>query len=90
MKECILECAAIHSRVELHEALASGLELPDYYGRNLDALADCLSEIGEPTRLTLRNWQLLDDRLGDYAGKFVYVLHTAAEENPVVQVELEG
>ena len=90
MKECILACNAIHNREALHDALAESLCFPDYYGRNLDALADCLSEIGEPTRLILRHWQILDDRLGDYAGKLVYVLHRASEENPMVRIELEG
>jgi len=30
---------------EFHELIASSLEFPDYYGRNLDALDDCLSDV---------------------------------------------
>ncbi len=30
---------------ELHEAFASALNFPDYYGRNLNALADCLYDV---------------------------------------------
>jgi len=32
------------SREEVHQALKRLLSLPDYYGMNADALADCLSE----------------------------------------------
>jgi RNAse (barnase) inhibitor barstar len=42
------DCSAWASEKEMHEALAAGLEFPDYYGRNLDALNDCLSDIEIP------------------------------------------
>jgi hypothetical protein len=32
----------------MHEELASKLEFPDYYGKNLDALNDCLRDIAVP------------------------------------------
>ena len=32
---------------ELHEEIAQKLSFPEYYGKNLDALNDCLSEINE-------------------------------------------
>ena len=36
----------------LHEYLQEALGLPDYYGRNLSALADCLAEACEPCAIT--------------------------------------
>jgi hypothetical protein len=41
-------CSAWGSEEDMHEALASGLEFPDYYGRNLDALNDCISDLEIP------------------------------------------
>lgn len=38
---------------EAHERLARELDFPDYYGHNLDALEDCLSEIRTPTRIVI-------------------------------------
>ena len=35
----------IYTRDSLHTALKESLGLPDYYGRNLDALSDCLTDI---------------------------------------------
>ena len=39
------ECSLWVGLSEMHEALSSGLEFPDYYGRNLNALNDCISDI---------------------------------------------
>lgn len=38
-----------------HEYLIKKLDLPDYYGRNLDALYDCLTDIGVETQIVLFN-----------------------------------
>ncbi|OED29833.1 ribonuclease inhibitor [Methanosphaera sp. WGK6] len=38
-----------------HEYLIEMLDLPSYYGRNLDALYDCLTEIGVETEIHLIN-----------------------------------
>lgn len=38
-----------------HEYLIKTLDLPDYYGRNLDALYDCLTDICEDTEIHLFN-----------------------------------
>lgn len=41
------------SQEALHAFIAKKLGFPDYYGGNLAALADCLSEMGVPTRITI-------------------------------------
>ena len=37
----------------MHDYLATSLAFPAYYGRNLDALNDCLTDICEPTLLVI-------------------------------------
>ena len=44
---CILDGNNITNRETLHDTLATSLQLPDWYGRNLDALYDCLLDIRE-------------------------------------------
>lgn len=39
---------------DAHELLAKALAFPRYYGANLDALEDCLSEISMPTRIVIK------------------------------------
>ena len=38
-----------------------------YYGKNLDALADCLSEVPRDTAIVIHNADAARDALGDYA-----------------------
>ena len=42
----ILEGSRMIDRVAVHNHLAERLQLPSYYGRNLDALYDVLTELG--------------------------------------------
>jgi RNAse (barnase) inhibitor barstar len=44
----ILDCAAWRSVEDFHRAVAAELRFPGYYGHNLHALNDCLSDIEIP------------------------------------------
>lgn len=85
-----LDGAAVHTRDELHDALSAALSLPEWYGRNLDALHDCLTEIGAETRLVIRNPEALREHLGAYADRFLLVLRDSAEENPAFRADIEA
>lgn len=43
----ILDGKKMVSREETHQYLKETFGFPDYYGKNLDALHDCLTEMGE-------------------------------------------
>ena len=48
---------------ELHETIRDSLEFPAYYGRNWDALWDCLQEIVNlPTHMQIKNLEALQER----------------------------
>ena len=52
----VLDVSACETAEDLHRALAEGLHFPAWYGGNLDALHDCLTDLHEPvsyTHLTL-------------------------------------
>jgi RNAse (barnase) inhibitor barstar len=51
-----LDGVAVESVPELHGALADALGFPDWYGRNLDALADCLRDVDPATVLLVDAW----------------------------------
>lgn len=56
MKYITLDFAGIKTLWELHEYFKTVFQLPDYYGRNMDALWDCLYYSFEfPTTITLKN-----------------------------------
>lgn len=50
----VLDVSACESVEDLHRALAEGLHFPAWYGGNLDALHDCLTDLHEPTFLSGR------------------------------------
>jgi len=82
MKTITIDCTSIQDRRQLHEAIASALNFPEWYGHNLDALYDCLSEISLPTTLRLDSW----DPHADWAQGFAETLCDAAQDNPSLSV----
>ena len=82
----VIDCTNATSKEALHQYLKEVLHLPDYYGGNLDALFDCLTEIGSPTCLVLQNTQRLLP-LGDYGEALLSTFRDAALENPNVTLE---
>lgn len=82
MRYITLNCAGITTRGELHAALADALHFPDWYGNNLDALHDLLTQIHTDTRLVLLHFEQLDD----FRKAFQRVLTDSAAENPHLQV----
>ena len=41
----VLDAEKMQTREEMHEYLKEVLEFPEYYGGNLDALYDCLTDM---------------------------------------------
>ena len=88
MNLVILDGEKITSKEELHRHLAWSLNLPEWYGKNLDALYDCLTDIRERTGIHVFNKDALYETLGPMAHGLLRVLRDAAEENPELHVEM--
>ena len=86
MKHCILDGNVIETREQLHAALQRDLELPEWYGRNLDALYDCLTDSHEAISIEIRNRDALTAHLGRYAAALEHVLRDAAGENGQIEI----
>ncbi|KOY13577.1 barstar family protein [Paenibacillus xylanivorans] len=90
MKRVILNGEEFSSTAELHELLKQKLELPDFYGTNLDALWDCLTGMIElPLELTWTNYQISKERLGNEAEKVYQLMFEAEEEGIGFQLKTE-
>lgn len=76
------------SKEALHDYLTKKLELPAYYGRNLDALHDCLCEVTHPLSLTVTYTERLLSYTGSYGERFLKVLKDAAQENKTLNITL--
>ena len=79
MEERIIDCNLIHSKEDLHRIFRETLAFPAWYGNNLDALHDCLTEINGKVRLL--DWETAEERLGDYGKKAKKVIAAAALHN---------
>ena len=85
----VLDLSAIESAEDLHREIAQGLAFPAWYGGNLDALHDCLTDLSEPSELILRGEAALSGLLGHRADAFRRVLRDSAAENPLLTVRWE-
>lgn len=82
--EVILDCRRFTDRDAAHTCLKEQLGLPDYYGRNLDALYDCLMELSH-CRILLRGPEALS-ALGEYGAALLETLSDAARDNPTLEL----
>lgn len=84
----ILNGRAMTDRPSAHSHLAERLELPAWYGRNLDALYDVLTEIGSDTELILEDPAAVVENLGKYGESLLSTMQEAAEGNPYLTITL--
>lgn len=70
----VLDGNRMTDRAALHDELQKKLALPDYYGRNLDALNDCLGERRERELIVISNAGAFLEGCGSYALGFLTLL----------------
>ena len=81
----IINCENLFDREQAHEYLAQMLNFPEYYGRNLDALFDCLTELSDCTIILKGEETLSQDSYGTRVRK---VIEKAAQSNPGLKLEV--
>lgn len=74
------------TREDAHSHLAKALSLPYYYGKNLDALNDCLTDIRELTQIIVTHCGMITHALGSYGEELLKVLNNSAKENNYLMV----
>ena len=86
VKEYFIDCEKLRGRITAHRYLAKALELPEYYGNNLDALYDCMTEKSECTIIFKGAPKLYQK--GGYGAEILAVMRDAAEANPQLQMAM--
>lgn len=82
---CHIDCSGISDAKQLHQCLARFLHFPEWYGHNLDALYDCLTELPSPIRLSFSGW----DHHAPWANGFEAVLEDAQLDCPELTILFE-
>ena len=80
MKKAILDFTCAETREEIHEILKRELDFPEYYGNNLDALYDCLTDIREDTAIGIY-YTIDGSPASAYLERMRRVFSEAEEEN---------
>ncbi len=73
---------------EIHDILSEALSFPEWYGRNLDALHDCLTDISEDTEIYISAYSRLEGSMGRTAKTLRRVIAEASEENPHIKLTI--
>ena len=87
MRECIIHGDRISDWDALYDQFTKDLNLPQWFGRNLDALYDCLTEQTN-CHITIYRWKKLADSLGGKADVLRQVLTDAGLESEHLTVSI--
>ena len=90
MRELWIKGEEFDSLEEVHDFLRQQLDFPEYYGENLSALYDCLTDLGEDTRLVIDWEQVEDEVLLDGLERMAEVRQDAQEENDYLEGRISG
>lgn len=82
MRTIILDGRRCRTKEQAHEYMARKFQTPDYYGKNLDALYDVLTSIGEQVIIRARYFST-----DDYRIKIMKVFENAAKLNKNITLE---
>ena len=86
MTQVTIDGTKIADISHLHTVLARELHFPAWYGRNLDALYDCLADRKEEAVITIRHPEALEEILGKKAKGFFRALADAGNAASLLTV----
>ena len=87
-RSVMLDGAQMTNRELLWDHVKETIGLPDYAGRNLDALFDVLTEYRRPLTIKLIHREQMETALGGYGERFLETLIEAAEENGYLDIQI--
>ncbi|MBR3195826.1 MAG: barstar family protein [Clostridia bacterium] len=88
MNTIYLDGTKMYTIQSAHNELMRKMDLPLYYGKNLDALWDVLSTIHENTEIFLAYPSAMLNALDTYGARLLIVFFDASADNPFLTFEL--
>lgn len=87
--EYIVDLEGVGTEEDVQERLMESLPLPDYYGRNLDALYDVLTEIGDGWHIIIVNSLDVDEEVRPYVDDLIGTIEDASAVVDDLTIECE-
>ncbi|MBO4229830.1 MAG: barstar family protein [Clostridia bacterium] len=89
--EILIDCEKLRSRRVFNDYLEAVMDLPAYFGRNLDALYDVLSTVngGAPCHFRIINREKESSRMVGHYNTFLQMLEDVHDFNPNVTYSIE-
>ena len=85
-KRIRLDADRLTNREDMSDYMQKVFSFPEYFGRNLDALNDCLEEVDEEYNIVLDRECIRKICSDPYAYKVLLVMGRAAENNPNLHI----
>ena len=90
IKKVLINGEQVVTIEQFYDTLVKQLQLPPYFGRNLDALWDVLTvDVAGPVEIVWENAGLSRTRMGETAAALFDLLNEVAEERPDITVKLD-
>ncbi len=89
MINVILNGKKIDSIDNFYEVLDKYLNFPPYFGKNLDALYDVLSEDNRTIRFIIKNHLELESTLGEFYFKLLVLLEDLSNEYSNISLKIK-
>ncbi len=84
-----IDLSSAYNPDDIHEIIAEVLPLPEYYGGNLDALHDVLTDIFEETQISFINTYEAWVMMPRYMAGLKRLCLDVAKENPNLHIEFD-
>ena len=90
MKTIVLDFSKCRYIGEIHKVLKDSFDFPDYYGKNLSALWDCLRyyDFDEDIKVSVIGTSKAPKELQEHIGKMLNIFSRVHTESPNINFEI--
>ena len=86
--QVVIDGKKMKDKQTLHAYLKEQCKFPEYYGNNLDALYDVLTDRSEPLEIKVEHAEELKEILCGYGEAFIETLEDAAASSKNITLEI--